>query len=131
MALALPDSDAEIKPGPSSGGRRKAEPEMDKLSNIDKQSNDQFGRLFADAKRMEQRITGEIPRNVAVDEKYKNAKQTPTDRTLAFSTTKCINESSRYSSKPTPNSLQTISRYIYTLYTQRAPKDLGGGTVLA
>ena len=75
MALALPDSDAEIKPGPSSGGRRKAEPEMDKLSNIDKQSNDQFGRLFADAKRMEQRITNEIPQKVAADTKYQNAKK--------------------------------------------------------
>ncbi len=75
MAIALPDADAEIEPAPTSGGGRKAEPEMDKLSNIVKQFNDQFGGLFADAKRMEQRITGEIPEKVAADAKYQNAKK--------------------------------------------------------
>jgi type I restriction enzyme R subunit len=74
MAIALPDADAEIEPVPTSGGGRKAEPELDKLSNIVKAFNDQFGGLFADAKRMEQRITGEIPQKVAADEKYQNAK---------------------------------------------------------
>ena len=48
---------------------------MDKLSNIVKQFNDQFGGLFADAKRMEQRITGEIPQKVAADERYQNARK--------------------------------------------------------
>ena len=75
MAIALPDADAEIEPVPTSGGGRKPEPEMDRLSNIVKQFNDQFGGLFADAKRMEQRITGEIPQKVAADEKYQNAKK--------------------------------------------------------
>jgi type I restriction enzyme R subunit len=75
MAIALPDADAEIEPVPTSGGGRKAEPELDRLSNIVKQFNDQFGGLFADAKRMEQRITGEIPQKVAADAKYQNAKK--------------------------------------------------------
>jgi len=75
MAIALPDADAEIEPVPTSGGGRKAEPELDKLSNIVKQFNDQFGGLFADAKRMEQRITGEIPQKVAADGKYQNARK--------------------------------------------------------
>jgi type I restriction enzyme R subunit len=75
MAIALPDADAEIEPIPTSGGGRKPEPEMDRLSNIVKAFNEQFGGLFADAKRMEQRITGEIPQKVAADEKYKNAKK--------------------------------------------------------
>jgi type I restriction enzyme R subunit len=75
MAIALPDADAEIEPVPTSGGGRKAEPELDRLSNIGKQFNDQFGGLFADAKRMEQRITGEIPQKVAADAKYQNAKK--------------------------------------------------------
>lgn len=75
MAIALPDADAEIEPWSQSGGGRKPEPEMDKLSNIVKQFNDQFGGLFADAKRMEERITGEIPKKVAADEKYQNAKK--------------------------------------------------------
>lgn len=75
MAIALPDAVAEIEPVPTSGGGRKPEPEMDRLSNIVKQFNDQFGGLFGDAKRMEQRITGEIPQKVAADEKYQNAKK--------------------------------------------------------
>jgi type I restriction enzyme R subunit len=75
MAITVPDTNAEIEPVPTSGGGRKAEPEMDKLSNILKQFNEQFGGLFADAKRMEQRITGEIPQKVAADEKYQNARK--------------------------------------------------------
>ena len=75
IAIALPDADAEIEPVPMGGGGRKPEPELDKLSNIVKAFNDQFGGLFADAKRMEQRITGEIPQKVAADEKYQNAKK--------------------------------------------------------
>ena len=34
-----------------------------------------YGGLFSDAKRMEQRITYEIPEKVAADEKYQNAKK--------------------------------------------------------
>jgi type I restriction enzyme R subunit len=75
MAIALPDADAEIEPAPTSGGGRKSEPELDNLSNIVKQFNDMYGGLFSDAKRMEQRVTGEIPQKVAADEKYQNAKK--------------------------------------------------------
>ena len=75
MAIALPDADAEIEPVPTSGGGRKPAPEMDRLSNIVKAFNDQFGGLFADAKRMEQRITGEIPKKVSEDQAYQNAKK--------------------------------------------------------
>ncbi|MBV5317675.1 MAG: type I restriction endonuclease subunit R, partial [Desulfobulbaceae bacterium] len=75
MAIALPDADAEIEPVPTSGGGRKIGPELDKLSNIVKAFNDQFGGLFADAKRMEERITGEIPQKVSVDQAYQNAKK--------------------------------------------------------
>ncbi len=53
----------------------KPEPELDKLSNIVKAFNDQFGGLFADPTRMEQRITGEIPEKVAADVAYQNAKK--------------------------------------------------------
>ena len=75
MAIALPDANAEIEPVPTSGGGHKPEPEMDRLSNIVKAFNDQFGGLFADAKRMEKRITDEIPKKVAADERYQNAKK--------------------------------------------------------
>lgn len=75
MAIALPDAEAEIEPVPTSGGGSKPEPEMDKLSNIVKAFNDQFGGLFADAKRMEKRITDEIPKKVSADRAYQNAKK--------------------------------------------------------
>ena len=75
IAIALPDADAEIEPVPTSGGGHKQQPELDKLSNIVKAFNDQFGGLFADSKRMEQRITGEIPKKVAEDQAYQNAKK--------------------------------------------------------
>ena len=75
MAISLPDADAEIEPVPTSGGGRKPEPEMDKLSNIVKAFNDQFGGLFADPKRMEKRILDEIPAKVSADQAYQNAKK--------------------------------------------------------
>ncbi|MCB1098192.1 MAG: type I restriction endonuclease subunit R [Verrucomicrobiae bacterium] len=75
MAIALPDADAEIEPVPTSGGGRKPEPEMGRLSNIVKAFNDQFGGLFDDAKRMEQRITNEIPTKINADQAYQNAKK--------------------------------------------------------
>ena len=75
MAIALPDADAEIEPWDMRGGGHKPPTELDKLSNIVKAFNDQFGGLFADAKRMEERITGEIPQKVAADVKFQNAKK--------------------------------------------------------
>ena len=48
---------------------------LNNISNIIKQFNDTYGGLFSDPKRMEQRITKEIPEKVAADEKYQNAKK--------------------------------------------------------
>ncbi len=75
LAIALPDANAEIEPVPTSGGGRKPEPEMDKLSNIIKAFNDQFGGLFNDPKAVEQRIMDVIPPKVSADPAYKNARQ--------------------------------------------------------
>lgn len=78
IAIALPDANAEIEPAPTSGGGRKPEPELDKLSNIVKEFNDQFGGLFLDSKAVEKRITEVIPPKVAADPAYQNAmKNTP------------------------------------------------------
>src|SRR5262249_27098454 len=41
LKVQLPDQNAEIEPVPVSGGGRKAEPELDRLSNILKSFNDQ------------------------------------------------------------------------------------------
>jgi type I restriction enzyme, R subunit len=75
MAIALRDADAEIDPVPTSGGGRKTEPEMDRLSNIIRAFNDQFGGLFADPKAVEKRIIEVIPPKVLADAKYQNARK--------------------------------------------------------
>lgn len=76
MRLQLPNQDAEIEPVPTEGGGRKAEPELDRLSNILKTFNDQFGNIaWADRDRVRKLITEEIPQRVAADTAYKNARQ--------------------------------------------------------
>jgi len=75
LAITLPDTNAEIEPIPTSGGGRKLEPELDKLSNIVKQFNDIYGGLFQDAKAVEKRILEVIPPRVSADIAYQNAKK--------------------------------------------------------
>jgi type I restriction enzyme R subunit len=75
LAIALPDAEAEIEPWSMAGGGRKPEPEMDKLSNIIKAFNDQFGGLFNDPQAVEKRIIEVIPPKVSADPAYQNAKQ--------------------------------------------------------
>lgn len=74
MKIQLPDTDAEIEPVPTSGGGHKPEPELDRLSNILKTFNDQFGSIpWTDADRVHHLITTEIPAKVAADVAYQNA----------------------------------------------------------
>jgi type I restriction enzyme R subunit len=74
LKIALPDEDAEIGPVPTSGGGGKPEPEIDRLSNIIKAFNDQFGNIaWKDVDRIRQVISEEIPTKVAADRAYQNA----------------------------------------------------------
>jgi len=74
--IQLPDADAEIEPVPTTGGRHKPEPELDRLSNILKTFNDQFGNIpWTDADRVHKLITEDIPSRVAADKAYQNARQ--------------------------------------------------------
>ncbi|MCC6190928.1 MAG: type I restriction endonuclease subunit R [Anaerolineales bacterium] len=76
MAIALPDEDAAIGPVPTSAGGHKAEPELDRLSNILRQFNDQFGHTeFTDADRVRRMVVDYIPTQVAADPAYQNAKK--------------------------------------------------------
>jgi type I restriction enzyme R subunit len=75
MKIALPDDDAEIGPVPVEGGSHKREPELDRLSNILKAFNDNFGTLFTDADRVGRRIKEDIAPKVAADPAYQNAKK--------------------------------------------------------
>ena len=75
MKIALADEDAEIEPVPTDAAGRKGEPELDRLSNILKTFNEQFGTLFTDTDRVAQRIRDDIAPKVAADAAYQNAKE--------------------------------------------------------
>ncbi|MFZ2652132.1 MAG: type I restriction endonuclease subunit R [Burkholderiaceae bacterium] len=75
MKIALVDTDAEIEPVPTDAHGYKPEPEMDRLSNILKTFNEQFGTLFADTDRVAKRIRDDIAPKVAADAAYQNAKE--------------------------------------------------------
>jgi type I restriction enzyme R subunit len=76
MRIQLPDADAEIEPVPMAGGGHKPEPEVDRLSNILKTFNDQFGNIpWSDGDRVHKLITQDIPNRVAADVAYQNAKR--------------------------------------------------------
>ncbi len=75
LEVSLPDDNAEIGPVPVSGGGRGPEPELDRLSNILKTFNEQFGTLFKDSDRIVKRIKDDIAPKVAADEPYQNAKK--------------------------------------------------------
>ena len=74
--VQLADEDAEIEPLPTSGGGSGLEPELDRLSNILKTFNDQFGNIpWEDQDRVRHLITKEIPARVAEDTAYRNARE--------------------------------------------------------
>ena len=75
IQFASADDDAEIDPMPVEGGGRKPEPELDRLSNILKAFNEQFGTLFTDADRIFIRIKEEIAPLVAADQAFRNARE--------------------------------------------------------
>lgn len=75
VKIQLPDSDAEIEPVPTSSGGFRSEPELDRLSNIIRNFNDQFGALFKDPDRIVRLLTDELPTAVLEDPAYKNARQ--------------------------------------------------------
>ncbi len=76
VKIRLPDADAEIEPVPTTGGGCKPDPDLDRLSNILKAFNDQFGNItWSDADRVHRLITEDIPNRVAADKAYRNARQ--------------------------------------------------------
>ena len=76
MPISLADQDAEIEPVPTTGGGRMPELELDRLSNILRTFNDQFGNIeWKDADKIRQVIAEEIPIKVAADKAYQNAMQ--------------------------------------------------------
>ena len=76
VRIQLADEDAEIDPLPDTGGGFMPEPELDRLSNILKAFNEQFGNIrWEDEDRVRRLITKEIPAKVAEDSAYRNARE--------------------------------------------------------
>jgi type I restriction enzyme, R subunit len=74
LHILLADQDAEIGPVPTSGAGHVPEAELDWLSNILRNFNDQFGNIeWKDADKIKKVIAEEIPRKVAADKAYQNA----------------------------------------------------------
>jgi type I restriction enzyme R subunit len=74
ISISLPDQDAEIGPVPTDAGGHMPDPELDRLSNIVRAFNDQFGNIeWKDADRIRKVITEELPARVAADRAYQNA----------------------------------------------------------
>ena len=74
--IMLPDEDAEIDPVPNGGGGHRAEPELDRLSNILQAFNEHFGDIpWEDADRVRQLIIETIPDRVREDTAFRNAQQ--------------------------------------------------------
>ena len=73
--IQLADEDVEIAPVPAGTPGSLVEPELDRLSNILAAFNDQFGNIaWTDADRVNDLITQEIPKRVAEDSAYYNAR---------------------------------------------------------
>ena len=89
VKIQLPDADAEIEPVPTTGGGHKPEPELDRLSNILKTFNDQFGNIpWTDADRVHKLITEDIPSRSPPTRPTRTRRRTRTSRTPASSTTR-------------------------------------------
>lgn len=74
IKITLADADAEIYPIPPTGGGMVREPKLDRLSNILKSFNDQFGNIdWKDGDKIRQIIAEDIPKKVAADKAYQNA----------------------------------------------------------
>lgn len=76
LKMSMDDADASIEPTPVNSGGGKAEPEVDKLSNIIQTFNDLFGNIdWKDTDKIHKVITKEIPSRVAQDKAYQNAQK--------------------------------------------------------
>lgn len=84
MKIALLDQEAEIAPVPTDSVGHKAELELERLSNILKRFNEQFGTAFTDSDRILRHIRDDIAPKVAADLSFQNAKaNTPHTARLA------------------------------------------------
>jgi type I restriction enzyme R subunit len=76
MRIALADEEGSLDPVPAAGEGHQPDPELERLSDILRTFNDQFGNIdWTDADRVQRLITEDIPRRVAADDAYQNAQR--------------------------------------------------------
>ncbi len=74
LSLSMEDKEGEVEPAPTGGGGIRPEPEIDRLSNIIKTFNEQFGNIaWKDGDKIREVIAKELPTRVAADKAYQNA----------------------------------------------------------
>ncbi|MDA8427899.1 MAG: type I restriction endonuclease subunit R [Geobacteraceae bacterium] len=74
LSLSMEDKEGEVEPAPTGGGGTRPEPEIDRLSNIIKTFNEQFGNIaWKDGDKIREVIAKELPTRVAADKAYQNA----------------------------------------------------------
>src|SRR5262249_53542201 len=72
----LADEEGSLEPVPMGGGGKSSEPELERLSTIIRQFNEQWGNVpWEDKDRIIRVITEELPQKVNADEAYDNAKR--------------------------------------------------------
>jgi type I restriction enzyme R subunit len=75
-SIALADDEGTLEPVPMGGGGGRPEPEIERLSTIIRQFNEQWGNIpWEDKDRIIRVITEELPQKVNADEAYGNAKK--------------------------------------------------------
>ena len=91
LKISLPDEDAEIAPVPTGGAGGTSDPALERLSVILDEFNAHFGNVpWADADRIKQLITHDIPAKVAADTAYQNARQNSDTQTARFEHDKAL-----------------------------------------
>lgn len=74
IVINLPDQDGTVGPVPAIGGGKMPDPDLERLSNIIRLFNDQWGNIeWKDRDKIQKVITEEIPTKVAADKAYQNA----------------------------------------------------------
>lgn len=74
LKIALPDDDGAVGPVPTSAAGHKGETELERLSNILRTFNEQFGNIeWKDGDKINKVIAEELPAKVAANKRYQNA----------------------------------------------------------
>jgi type I restriction enzyme R subunit len=132
--IQLPDEDGRIGPVPTTEGGRTPEPELDRLSDILKTFNDQFGNIsWTDTDRVHRLITEDIPDRVAADTAYRNTKKNADnariehDKALARVMTAVLKDDTELFKQFMDNEWRWMTDTVFGLTYEAAERAEGGG----